>query len=432
MTFPWRQPPVALDGRRADTRIGHDGSARRTDMKIGPPDYPPVDPALRCLIIVPAFNERQSVARLARRLHRAMPSADVLVIDDGSTDDTLRRVPPATKVISLPFNLGIGGAMQTGYRYAALHGYDVAVQVDGDGQHRPGEVPRLVQHLLRSGADLAVGSRFIGKNREVPKHRRYHQSIPRMVGIHILDAVIRLLCGLRVTDCTSGFRVANRRVIRAFAHWYPDDYPEPEVGAAAAPRRVPHHRAGRPHAAAAGGDDQHSAPARDLLRAQGGAGPGAGHGPRPLADRQGDRRRLRKRPMPNLLRTLILLAFGSTLLLLAVRRLRRFRLKERYALLFVLLGLPFLVLAVWPRGIELLSELTRIAQPTVMLLCVSVFLILSVFELLTIVSVQDRKITTLAQMVGILMEHQRLVDREHAGITPKDEPGPRAVAAGDR
>ena len=229
MTFPWRQPPVALDGRRADTRIGHDGSARRTDMKIGPPDYPPVDPALRCLIIVPAFNERQSVARLARRLHRAMPSADVLVIDDGSTDDTLRRVPPATKVISLPFNLGIGGAMQTGYRYAALHGYDVAVQVDGDGQHRPGEVPRLVQHLLRSGADLAVGSRFIGKNREVPKHRRYHQSIPRMVGIHILDAVIRLLCGLRVTDCTSGFRVANRRVIRAFAHWYPDDYPEPEV-----------------------------------------------------------------------------------------------------------------------------------------------------------------------------------------------------------
>ena len=119
-------------------------------------------------------------------------------------------------------------------------------------------------------------------------------------------------------------------------------------------------------------------------------------------------------------------------MLLAVRRLRRFRLKERYALLFVLLGLPFLVLAVWPRGIELLSELTRIAQPTVMLLCVSVFLILSVFELLTIVSVQDRKITTLAQMVGILMEHQRLVDREHAGITPKDEPGPRAVAAGDR
>ena len=192
-------------------------------MKIVAADTPLADPPpLRCLVIVPAFNERQSVGRLANRLHRALPWADVLVIDDGSTDDTLRQVPPGTKVISLPFNLGIGGAVQTGYRYAALHGYDMAVQVDGDGQHRPGEVPRLVAHLRESGADLVVGSRFIG-----PK--TYRQSLPRMVGIHLLDWVIRLLCGLPITDCTSGFRVANRRVIRAFAHWYPEDYPEPEV-----------------------------------------------------------------------------------------------------------------------------------------------------------------------------------------------------------
>ena len=191
-------------------------------MKIGVNVQPAVDPSLRCLVIVPAFNERQSVGRLAVRLHRALPQADVLVIDDGSTDDTLRQVPPGTKVVSLPFNLGIGGAMQTGYRYAALHGYDVAVQVDGDGQHRPGEVPRLVNHLVESGADLVVGSRFLGDG-------HYHQSVPRLVGIRILDAVIRVLCGLAITDCTSGFRVANRRVIRAFAHWYPEDYPEPEV-----------------------------------------------------------------------------------------------------------------------------------------------------------------------------------------------------------
>ena len=97
-----------------------------------------------------------------------------------------------------------------------------------------------------------------------------------------------------------------------------------------------------------------------------------------------------------------------------------------------MLGLPFLILAVWPRAVEDLSRLTRIERPTIMLFCVSVFLILTVFELLTIVSVQDRKITTLAQMVGILMEHQQLVDREHAGINPKDEPGPRAVAVADR
>ncbi len=182
----------------------------------------PSHPELRGLVIVPAFNERQSVGKLARRLHRALPQFDVLVIDDGSTDDTLRQVPAETAVVSLPFNLGIGGAMQTGYRYAALHGYDVAVQVDGDGQHRPGEVRRLVDQLVRTESDLVVGSRFLESG-------RYRQSISRKVGIRILDTMIRILCGKNVSDCTSGFRVANRRVIRAFAHWYPDDYPEPEV-----------------------------------------------------------------------------------------------------------------------------------------------------------------------------------------------------------
>jgi glycosyltransferase involved in cell wall biosynthesis len=157
-------------------------------MRSGPSTHPD----LRGLVIIPAFNERQSIGALAHRLQRALPNFDVLVIDDGSTDDTLRQVPAHAAVVSLPFNLGIGGAMQTGYRYAALHGYDVAVQVDGDGQHRPGEVRRLV-------------------------------------GIGILSTLIRILSGLPITDCTSGFRVINRRVIQAFAHWYPDDYPEPEV-----------------------------------------------------------------------------------------------------------------------------------------------------------------------------------------------------------
>jgi hypothetical protein len=107
--------------------------------------------------------------------------------------------------------------------------------------------------------------------------------------------------------------------------------------------------------------------------------------------------------------------------MLAVRRLKQFKLKERFTLLFLLLGLPFLVLAIWPRGVEYLAQITGIERQTVTLLCVSVFLILIIFELLTIVSVQDQKITTLAQMVGILMEHQKLVDRQHNGIVPKDE-----------
>jgi glycosyltransferase involved in cell wall biosynthesis len=181
-----------------------------------------IHPELKGLVIVPAFNEQQSVGKLVARLKRALPTFDLLVIDDGSTDDTLRQVPRGVSVVSLPFNLGIGGAMQTGYRYASLHGYDVAVQVDGDGQHRPGEVGRLVKHLIESEADLVVGSRFL-------KDGRYRQSFTRWVGITFLGSLIKILRGPTVTDCTSGFRAVNRRVIRAFAHWYPEDYPEPEV-----------------------------------------------------------------------------------------------------------------------------------------------------------------------------------------------------------
>ena len=114
-----------------------------------------------------------------------------------------------------------------------------------------------------------------------------------------------------------------------------------------------------------------------------------------------------------MIRSLILVIFGGSLLLLAVRRLKQFKLKERFTLLFLMLGLPFLVLAVWPNGVEFLARISGMEQKTVMLLSVSIFLILVIFELLTIVSVQDQKITTLAQMVGILMEHQRLVDRQH-------------------
>jgi glycosyltransferase involved in cell wall biosynthesis len=174
------------------------------------------------LVIVPAFNERASVRKVVMRLRRSLPEYDVLVIDDGSTDDTVRQVPDRTAVVTLPFNLGIGGAMQTGYRYAALHGYDVAVQVDADGQHRPAQVRRLVE-ALEGGADLVVGSRFLIPN------RRYRQTPPRKAGAWFLRALIRSMTGLAITDCTSGFRAANRRVIRAFAHWYPEDYPEPEV-----------------------------------------------------------------------------------------------------------------------------------------------------------------------------------------------------------
>lgn len=179
-------------------------------------------PQPRCLVIVPVHNERDSINSLIHRLHRSLPGFDVVVIDDGSTDDTARQVPPGTPVVSLPFNLGIGGAMQTGYRYAAMHNYDIAVQCDGDGQHRPTEVLNLVAQLKADKADMVIGSRFLGMT-------TYRQTVVRKVGSAMLRGLIRALTGLKITDCTSGFRASNRRVIQVFAHWYPEDYPEPEV-----------------------------------------------------------------------------------------------------------------------------------------------------------------------------------------------------------
>ena len=123
--------------------------------------------------------------RVVQQLQRALPEFDVIVIDDGSTDDTVRQVPPGTTVVTLPFNLGIGGAMQTGYRYAALHGYDIAVQVDGDGQHRPSEVKRLVEELERGELDLVVGSRFLKPN-------GYKQTLVRLSGAWFLRSLIQL------------------------------------------------------------------------------------------------------------------------------------------------------------------------------------------------------------------------------------------------
>jgi len=178
----------------------------------------------RKLIILPCKDEGGTIQTLIHRLNRALPDCDLVVIDDGSVDDTVFSVPPSTTVLSLPFNLGIGGAMQTGYRYAALNGYDIAVQVDGDGQHRPTQVRKLLDRLEASNVDMVVGSRFLE-----PSALAYRQTLGRRAGGLVLNGLIRLLTGLRMTDCTSGFRAVNRSVIEAFACWYPEDYPEPEV-----------------------------------------------------------------------------------------------------------------------------------------------------------------------------------------------------------
>jgi glycosyltransferase involved in cell wall biosynthesis len=177
----------------------------------------------KVLIIIPAYNEEASIERVIEEVGFYLPHADVLVVNDGSTDVTSRKARRSGAIVlDLPFNLGIGGAMQAGYKYADEKGYEIAVQVDGDGQHDPKEIPKLLDVLEKKEADVAIGSRFIGES-------LYKGSTMRKVGISILAQAISITIGQKVTDPTSGFRAASRRAIRLFARTYPQDYPEPEV-----------------------------------------------------------------------------------------------------------------------------------------------------------------------------------------------------------
>lgn len=177
---------------------------------------------MKVLAIIPAFNEGQNIGAVLDDLREHLPEADAVVIDDGSTDDTAQTAAArGVPVVSLPFNVGIGATMQAGYLYARLHAYEVAVQFDGDGQHRADQLPVLLQPVLDGEADIAVGSRFLAT-------RTHRPGLSRLVGIRILSAVVSALVGQRITDPTSGFRAANRPLIEHFAESYPDDYPEPE------------------------------------------------------------------------------------------------------------------------------------------------------------------------------------------------------------
>ena len=176
----------------------------------------------RALVVVPAYNESAMIGSVLRDLRRHAPWADVVVVNDGSTDDTsaaARRL--GARVVDLPVNLGIGGAVQTGFRYAWMHGYDVAFQFDGDGQHRARLLERIARPVFDGRADLVVGSRFL-------RPRGMTAAGARLVGIRVIAAALSLLLRQRVTDPTSGFRAVGRRGLALFAREYPQDYPEPE------------------------------------------------------------------------------------------------------------------------------------------------------------------------------------------------------------
>jgi glycosyltransferase involved in cell wall biosynthesis len=179
---------------------------------------------LRKLAIVPAYNEEGMVGRVVRDINRHAPDFDVVVVDDGSTDRTAAEArAEGAAVISHPFNLGIGGAVQSGFKYALREGYDVAAQVDGDGQHKSSYLPELVAKLHTGGkADMVCGSRFRGDP-------GYRVPIGRRAGNLIFALVLTALTRRRITDPTSGFRITNRRGIELFARDYPHDYPEVEA-----------------------------------------------------------------------------------------------------------------------------------------------------------------------------------------------------------
>jgi len=163
------------------------------------------------------------VGKVVEEVKTFLPQIDTLVVNDGSSDLTSEIAQSkGAIVLNLPFNLGIGGAMQAGYQYAYEKGYDIAIQVDADGQHDPKEIAKLLKALEEKKMDVAMGSRFLGPS-------EFKSSLMRRIGIFIFSRVISMIVGQKITDPTSGFRAVNRKAIQLFASNYPQDYPEPEA-----------------------------------------------------------------------------------------------------------------------------------------------------------------------------------------------------------
>ena len=178
----------------------------------------------KILIVVPAYNEEGSIQNTIAEIFSACPFYSILVVNDGSLDATFKKAKQTkVMVVSLPYNLGIGGAVQTGFKYAQGNDYDIVVQVDGDGQHDVGYLEQLLNPIIKNEADLTIGSRFL------PPFSEYQSSFLRRIGINFFARLISFLTKYKITDPTSGFRAYNRKMIKIFAQYYPSDFPEPEA-----------------------------------------------------------------------------------------------------------------------------------------------------------------------------------------------------------
>ena len=178
---------------------------------------------MRVLVIVPAYNEEECIFNVIASIKKYHKNIEILVINDGSTDNTSYKAREAgAEIIELEKNLGIGGAVQTGFIYANNEGYDVAIQLDGDGQHDPRDLNRLLVPILENSADIVIGSRFLQSN-------GYKAGFMRSLGISYFEKLVHMLCRKCYYDTTSGYRAINRRGMELFAAYYPCDYPEVEA-----------------------------------------------------------------------------------------------------------------------------------------------------------------------------------------------------------
>ncbi|MCX4351315.1 MAG: glycosyltransferase family 2 protein [Lachnospiraceae bacterium] len=178
---------------------------------------------MKVLIIVPAYNEAEAISKLIDNLEKNYAQYDYVIINDGSKDQTKKLCrEKGYHVLNLPINLGIGGAVQTGYIYASENEYDIAVQIDGDGQHNPKYIEAMIKKMEEENADIVIGSRFITRE-------GFQSSALRRTGINLLSTLIKICTGKRINDVTSGYRIVNRRFIDIYADDYSRDYPEPEA-----------------------------------------------------------------------------------------------------------------------------------------------------------------------------------------------------------
>lgn len=172
------------------------------------------------LVICPCLNEEGSIGALIDEIRKSEEAYDILVIDDGSTDSTYKVASAKANTIKLPINLGIGGAVQTGYQYAFRHNYQYAVQIDGDGQHDPSSIKPMIEAMKTAGANLAIGTRYKEK-------KGFQSSMMRRLGARIISQLILRCFSFHVSDPTSGLRLVDKKLIKIFSENYPVDYPEP-------------------------------------------------------------------------------------------------------------------------------------------------------------------------------------------------------------